>query len=248
MSRVLIVPAAGMGTRLRSDRPKLLHPVLGRPMVDHLLGLYAPFVEEVLLVIHPSFETEVRRHLDNGAARAGIAFQREPTGMLAAILEPRERVAALAPDWIWITWCDQIGIHPRTAQNLATAAEREPPADLALPTVERDEPYIHFERDRRGHITRVLQAREGDPMPARGESDSGLFCLSRASYLERLPEFARSAPRGQGTGEVNFLPFVPWIARDGLVRTFPLQHAAESIGINTREEQQRVERYLRERD
>ena len=66
-SRLLIVPAAGLGTRLGADRPKLLVPVAGIPMIDRLLALFAGTVDRAVVVVHPSFEREVREHL----ARAG---------------------------------------------------------------------------------------------------------------------------------------------------------------------------------
>ena len=50
-SRLLIVPAAGLGTRLGADRPKLLVPVAGIPMIDRLLGLFAGTVDRAVVVV-----------------------------------------------------------------------------------------------------------------------------------------------------------------------------------------------------
>jgi hypothetical protein len=108
----------------------------------------------------------------------------------------------------------------------------------------RDEPYIHFDRDRSGRIARVLQRREGDTMPARGESDMGLFALSRRAFVDLLPEYARAASPGAGTHERNFLPFIPWAAARAGVSTFPCENPMEAIGINTPEELAAVEAYL----
>jgi len=245
MRRLLIIPAAGMGMRLQSSVPKVLYPVGGRPALDYLLDLYEPVVDHIVLVLHPSFEPAVRAHTASRARRPEIVLQDPPSGMLPAILLPRARIATYGPAHVWVTWCDQVAIHPRTVERLMAHSERTPPAAMTLPTVWRGEPYIHFVRDDQGTITAVLQRREGDPMPARGESDSGLFCFSGEAYVELLAEFAAGAPRGARTGEANFLPFIPWLARRHPVRTFFLEHEMESVGINTVEDVQQVEGYLR---
>ncbi len=62
------MPAAGLGTRLNADRPKLLVPVAGVPMIDRLLALFAGVVNRAAVVVHPSFEASVTDHLREVAA------------------------------------------------------------------------------------------------------------------------------------------------------------------------------------
>jgi bifunctional UDP-N-acetylglucosamine pyrophosphorylase/glucosamine-1-phosphate N-acetyltransferase len=247
VKRLLIIPAAGLGTRLQSPVPKVLYPVAGRPALDHLLDLYAPMVDHVVLVVHPSFEPAVRRALSRRVPQPEIMLQDRPTGMLPAILVPHGRVCACRPAHVWVTWCDQVAIHPRTIERMAAIAQGDPAAALTFPTVWRDEPYIHFARDGQGTIVDVRQRREGDALPQRGESDSGLFCLSLEAYAELLPAFAQAAASGTRSGEANFLPFIPWLARRRRVRTFALEHELESVGINTPDDVGQVEEYLRGR-
>jgi hypothetical protein len=85
-------------------------------------------------------------------------------------------------------------------------------------------------------------------MPEEGESDMGLFSLSASAFLDRLPAFASDVERSSGTGERNFLPFIPWIAARGKVVTFSPVDEAEAVGVNTPEELAAVERYLAARD
>lgn len=243
MERLLIVPAAGLGSRLGGSVPKLLASVGGRAMLDHLLELHSG-VDRVALVVHPTAEAAVRAR--TGGA-VDLFVQHEPTGMLDAIMLARPAVEAQQPRRVCITWCDQIGIHPRTIRRLAELTA--PPSDpaLALPTCRRCHPYIHFERGPDGAVRRVLQRREGDAMPEVGESDAGLFDLSHGAYLGSLAEYATTVAPGDGTGERNFLPFVPWLSSRASVVTFPCVDQEEAIGVNTPEELRLVERYLRER-
>ena len=64
MERLLIVPAAGTGSRLKSPLPKLLVPIAGRAMIDHVLALYAGVASRAALVVHPSALAVVRAHLE----------------------------------------------------------------------------------------------------------------------------------------------------------------------------------------
>ena len=246
--RVLIIPAAGSGTRLAAPCPKALFPVAGRPMVDHLLDLYGPVIDLAILVLSAQAVGAVREHC---AARTApsleYAVQEEPTGMLDAVLVPRRRVEELQPQAVWITWCDQVAIHPCTVELLAEASLRHPATALALPTVCRRRPYIHLVRGPDGRIVDVLHQREGDAMPAQGESDVGLFSLSLQAYARDLPAYlgSREAERGAHTGEQNFLPFIAWLGRRQAVVTFPCRGGEiESVGVNDRDDLRRVEEYL----
>jgi bifunctional N-acetylglucosamine-1-phosphate-uridyltransferase/glucosamine-1-phosphate-acetyltransferase GlmU-like protein len=247
VTRLLIIPAAGRGTRLGSDGPKVLFPVAGRPMIDHLLDRYGPFVDRVVVVVAPAAEEMVRRHLRAIGQDAECVVQPEPTGMLPAILCARPVVEAARPWHVWITWCDQIAVSARTVERLAAELAREPAAALVFPTVRQEPPYIHFARRSDGRIAAVRQRREGDDMPAVGESDTGLFGLSLDTYLDRLGEFDRLGDTGDGTKERNFLPFIPWLAARATVTTFQVPDAREAIGVNTLDDLRVLEAYLRGR-
>jgi bifunctional N-acetylglucosamine-1-phosphate-uridyltransferase/glucosamine-1-phosphate-acetyltransferase GlmU-like protein len=215
-------------------------------MLDRLLALYRGFVDRVVVVVSPAFSDQVQDHIAHrpDANRIHCVDQASPTGMLDAILLATPVAAELNPSGIWVTWCDQVAVHPKTIARLAGLTSRTDDA-LVMPTVRQQPPYIHLERDASGRIVRVLHRREGDIMPDVGESDMGLFALSSASYSDRLPQYARSVEIGRATGERNFLPFIPWLARTETVTTFPAESAMEAVGVNTPEELALVEQYLR---
>src|ERR671921_2875248 len=106
MSRLLVTPAAGLGRRLGSSRPKALVAVNGRPMLDYLVERYASFVDYTVVVAHPSFAADVEAWADD-AGWTEVVQQAAPPGMLDAILLAAPAAVRLRPDWIWITWCDQ---------------------------------------------------------------------------------------------------------------------------------------------
>jgi bifunctional UDP-N-acetylglucosamine pyrophosphorylase/glucosamine-1-phosphate N-acetyltransferase len=246
-SRLLVVPAAGLGSRLGATMPKLLVPVAGVPMIDRILNLYRRWAAHVVVVVNPSSVHDVEQHLEarRERLRIDVIEQPAPTGMLDAILlaVPAARDAA----GVWITWCDQVAVHPRTVERLAAHTGEGSRAPFVMPTVRRANPYIHFARDNDGRITQVLHRREGDAMPGEGESDMGLFAMSSSVFSQCLPRFARDVEVGHATRERNFLPFIPWLARTQPVVTFPCEDPMEAVGVNTPEELGLVEKYLSER-
>lgn len=246
-SRVLVLPAAGTGSRLGSSLPKVLHPVAGRPMLAHLAALHGPWIDRWHVVVRPADRDAVAAACATLGLAATVHVQPSPVGMLDAVLRPLDAVRHDRPACVWITWCDQIGIRPETLARLAGARCGDG-ATLTLPTCRRAEPYIHLDRDEAGRVRAVRHRREGDAMPAEGEADAGLFALSAAAYLDELPRYA-SAPDAAGatTGERNFLPFLPWIERVGQVTSFPCLDPEETIGVNTPDDLAAVEAYLSRR-
>ena len=188
-----VIPAAGRGSRLGFHRPKILLP--GRRPADS--GLAAGFPAAQLLerwfsyflpTAWPTSPENSRR-----VFRAGfkIVVQETPTGMgdAVALALPAVRTPHVA-----IVWGDQVALRRKSVEACLRLQQGPLAPDLTCPTVMRDRPYIHFERDARGRIVALLQAREGDHMPERGESDTGFFCF-RTAVLVRLLGELRAAPR-----------------------------------------------------
>jgi CTP:molybdopterin cytidylyltransferase MocA len=241
-NRVLVVPAAGQGSRLGADRPKALVPVLGRPMLHRLLDLYRPAVGAAVVVASPGARDAIAEGVAGLDLPVTVAVQDAPTGMLDAVLLGCAAAAPAAPSRVWITWCDQVAVLPATVERLAEAEEG---AALTFPVIETSPPYIHVDRVG-GRVTGVRQRREGDAMPDVGESDMGLFSLS-AEAVALLPAYARAASPGARTGERNFLPFIPWLAARRRVVTIPATDPIEALGINTPDDLRRVEAALARR-
>ena len=119
-SRLLIIPAAGIGSRLGADVPKVLVKVGGTTMLERLLNLYRPWVGHIVLVVNPASEDPIRKHVQSSldAGRITCVQQPQPTGMLDAILGANVVARRTEPTSVWITWCDQIGVQPGTIARL----------------------------------------------------------------------------------------------------------------------------------
>ena len=213
-------------------------------MLDWLIDLYRGVADAFVVVAHPAARDAIAARMAGFGVRFAVTAQNAPTGMLDAVILGCEAAETWNPARVWVTWCDQIAVHPQTVARLASAEDR---SAMAFPVVTRTSPYIHFERDAAGLITAVRQRREGDEMPAEGESDMGLFSLSGEAAGVDLLSFAAEAASSSVTGERNFLPFIPWLAARRPVVTIPSTDAMEAVGINTPEELEHVAEYLRSR-
>ena len=87
----VVVLAAGKGSRMKSDLPKVLHHVAGRPMLGHVLAAVAPLApRETVVVVAPGMEA-----VQAAAAPSRCAVQSEPLGTGHAVATARDTLAPL---------------------------------------------------------------------------------------------------------------------------------------------------------
>lgn len=242
-----VIPAAGRGTRLAAPLPKILYPILSRPILDWILDLVLPACGSVVLVLSPQAAGEVqgvaRKRLADGLA---ISIQDEPRGMADAIRRGLENVAT--PNTL-VIWGDQILLKAETVRRCILAHRLHRNTALTLATVVRDHPYIDIRRDDAGRIVEVRQAREGDDCGARGESDCGLFLFDTGTLRETLARAAQAGMgRGAKTGEFNLLQILPLFEGGSRLSTsVRVEDPAEAIGVNSVADAKDAERILSQR-
>lgn len=241
----VVVPAAGRGSRLGYDQPKILYPIAGRPILEWLIDLLEPNVAELVFVLSPAGAPVVEPHLKKRLGkRYRVAIQPEPKGMADAIYQA---VPDLATPHTLVIWGDQVAIRPTTIEALLRLHQHTPTSTLTLPIVERSEPYVHYHADKQGWFTKVLERREGAAMPAVGQSDTGLFALDTALLQEIFArELAKGITLSQGTKEWNFLPLLPQFERGGTsVNALLLDTPEETVGVNDARDVAILEAYFK---
>ncbi|SFO18739.1 NTP transferase domain-containing protein [Actinomadura madurae] len=228
-----VIPAAGRGTRLGLDVPKIMAEIADGVTVWHLLhrALRAS-VDHVHVVIAPAAETRFHRlaaeEIAGGAV--SVSVQREPTGMGDAVF-------GASGHWeshggILVVWGDQVNLSGRTVRRVVDAHLRAP--GLTIPLVPMPDPYVEYELSG-GRLLRVRQSREGDACRPGGLGDVGVFCLATGGLAAAWRDYLAAAPRGAMTGEVNFLPFLTYLSliRGRDVTAVQVDDPDEARGINT---------------
>jgi bifunctional UDP-N-acetylglucosamine pyrophosphorylase/glucosamine-1-phosphate N-acetyltransferase len=239
-----IIPAAGKGTRLEYDKPKILFPIAGRPISDWLIDALESLCERFVFVVSANgsgvINAAVRPRLGN---RVALAVQATPNGMGDAILKAEPFTNSR---FSTVIWGDQVTLRRQTIAKCMSWHEAREKPTLTLPTIIRSAPYIDIERDNEGRIRRVRQAREGEIERTRGENDCGLFCFTTSILFAEL-RHASSSTHGLGrsTGEINLLQILPLFEQGaGSVGTLRISDISETLGVNTRQDALDAERVL----
>jgi bifunctional UDP-N-acetylglucosamine pyrophosphorylase / glucosamine-1-phosphate N-acetyltransferase len=229
-----VVPAAGRGTRLRSDLPKLLTPIGGGATIwtllsSKLLGI----VEHINVIVSPEGEPLFRSAVERSGltSQVSVSIQPEAIGMGDAIFRG-------FPVWsgartILIVWGDQALVSADTLSK-ACALHGGKPRTIVLPLVTLPEPCAEYVFANDGHLIAVRQSREGECCTPNGYADVGVFVLPVAHLQTAWTQFRAVTACGALTGEVNFLPFLPFLSSLGWsVKRMAVDDAREARGINT---------------
>jgi bifunctional UDP-N-acetylglucosamine pyrophosphorylase / glucosamine-1-phosphate N-acetyltransferase len=224
-----VVPAAGRGSRLGHDRPKVLVPVdAGVTVWDLLRAQLAPHVDRLHVVLSPA-GAPLFPAAPAADPPVSVSVQPAPTGMGDAIFGCASAWASY--DAILVVWGDQVHVSGATVAAVLRAHAAGP--GVTIPFVRPPDPYVEY-RFAGGRLDRVLQSREGDRCAPGGLADVGVFCLSTAGLVEAWAAYGAGATAGAATGEVNFLPFLPYLSAAGwAVRPVEVADPDEARGINT---------------
>lgn len=240
-----VIPAAGIGSRLNSDLPKPLYPILAKPMIHWIIDLFKPYCGRFVFVLSPAHRSMIEKSLNEILPRDSfdVVLQEEPKGMADAVLKAKEKVKSR---YAMVAWSDQITLRSQTISACLRAYMSQKYAKLVLPTVVKSDPYIHLRRDKGDRIIEVLQAREGEISFPEGENDCGLFLFDSAKLFSVLEEGRNEiVAMGNRTQEFNLLPLIPRFD-EGANHTISVRTALveETLGVNTPQEALRAEEIL----
>jgi bifunctional UDP-N-acetylglucosamine pyrophosphorylase/glucosamine-1-phosphate N-acetyltransferase len=236
-----IVPAAGRGTRLQADVPKIFVPILPDLTIwDAVRARLCPVVDQTVLVLSPNGLSYVEKNpgefRSESFARTTMTVQASPVGMGDAIFGAADFWCEF--DDLLIVWGDQFNVSPTTlCACIELHREQEKPG-MTLPLVRVPRPYVEYVFDLSGRLTHIRQSREGDVCETNGFADVGVFLLSGgAALIDEWTRYQRGCTMGSVTGEINFLPFLVHLSSSGWrVNRYETNDPDEAIGINSPED------------
>jgi len=238
----VIILAAGRGTRMRSARPKVLHPLAGLPLIEHVARAADPLrPEHVGLVIGHQAE-RVRAAL---AHRPSIAFARqdEQRGTGHALLQAEPLFAGRAGTLVVLSG-DVPLIRPVTLERLVRTHEGARAA-LTVLTAAVARPYGYGRIVRTdGRLARIVEERDASASQRRlKEVNGGIYALD----LPPLFGAIREIPPAGASNEI-YLPDLVRIYRQRgrPVETVEVADPDEVRGINSQTELAEVKRIVRQ--
>ena len=236
-----IVLAAGQGTRMRSRVPKVLHPLAGRTMIDHVLaGLAAAGADAVVVVTGHEAET-VEAALDS---RARTIRQDPQLGTADAVRTALPEIPTHATQ-VLVTMAD-VPLLPAEVFTGLAAEQRQTNAAIVLLSAELVDPtgYGRVVRDQDGGCRAIVEEADADTDTlGLREVNAGTYCFDATWLRANIDAVPRSA-----SGE-HYLTSLVATAVDGghAVRVVSAVQPELALGINDRVQLAAAERVLRAR-
>jgi bifunctional UDP-N-acetylglucosamine pyrophosphorylase/glucosamine-1-phosphate N-acetyltransferase len=198
MSTTAIILAAGKGTRMKSDLPKVLHEVCGRPMLAYVLdAARAAGCDRLLIVVGHQAE-RVRQTFADDADDIRWVPQSPQLGTGHAVMVCREHLAGLSGA-VLVLAGDGPLIRPETLRQLL-ATHRERRAALTLATSILPEPgrYGRIVRDETGRLAGIVEYLDADEAQ-RGirEVNVSLYCFDADALREVIGQLGSDNAKGE---------------------------------------------------
>ncbi len=242
MSLAAVILAAGQGTRMKTQLPKVLHPVAGKAMVQYALDL-ADALEcaETALVIGHGAE-QVRATV---GARAQFAFQAEQLGTGHAVLQARDLLRGKT-DAVVVTYADMPLMQAATLQKMI-ALQKSTGATIAMLTIVSDDSmaFGRIIRDANGRVQGIVEERDCTPAQLQiRELNCGVYCFDADWLWNRLDQLQPSGKKK----EYYLTDLVALaVAEQRAVEAIIVEDGREMIGVNTRVQLAQAEHIMRER-
>lgn len=236
-----VVLAAGDGTRMLSQIPKVLHALYGKPLIGHVLdAIRGAGVSRVIAVIGYRSEL-VRKQLGPSVE---TVVQRQLKGTAHAVIQARERLHHFVGDLL-VLYGDTPLITSQTVRGLLDTHHREQAA-VTLLTANLKEPtgYGRIVRDYTGQIVRIVEDVDAAPVEkAIDEINVGAYCFNSRALFEALRQ-VRPAPNG----EYYLTDVIATLVKQGQkVASASTRSVGEFLGINSRADLARVQTVMRAR-
>lgn len=229
METIVIILAAGQGTRMKSQLPKVLHPLMGRPLVRYSVDLAREVTGSKPLVVVGNGAGLVRAELGEEVT---FVTQAEQLGTGHAVLQAKDALDGFEGQVVIIS-ADMPLLRPATIGALVLA-QFQNSGPLSLLTVSGDDPrgFGRVLRGLNGSVAAIVEEAQATPEQlAVREYNVGAYCAD-ARWLWHALSKVKKSPKG----EYYLTDIVHIAVEEGLrVNAQPVQDALEAMGINTRQ-------------
>ncbi len=237
-----VVLAAGQGTRMKSKLYKVLHPVCGKPMVQHVIDtLEAMQVKDIVVVVGHGAET-VKETVGD---RVTYALQAEQLGtghavqQAAPFLKEKEGTTLIL-----------YGDVPLLSQETLTAflqyhEEQQSAATVLTANLSDPTGYGRIIRNDNGEVLRIVEHKDATPEErAITEINTGIYCFDNQKLLQALSQLRNDNAQGE-----YYVTDCVGILRDAgeVISAYVSSDPDETMGVNDRLQLSQAEAYMRKR-
>jgi UDP-N-acetylglucosamine diphosphorylase/glucosamine-1-phosphate N-acetyltransferase len=246
MNTYAVILAAGKGTRMQSDIPKVMHRVSGVPMVEHLVNKLEQLrIDEILVVVGYKGEL-VKAHL---GSRVTYVEQHEQLGTAHAVQQAAPFLLGKQGETLVLTG-DTPLIETSTMDEMIKIQRNRRGAGVVLTAiVDNPTGYGRIIRDQHtSNVIGIVEEKDANPEQKQiREVNTGIFCFDNKSLFEALPDVQNH----NAQQEYYLTDIIPLLRKAGratqrsVFESNILLDPAEVIGINTREQLAEAERIFK---
>jgi bifunctional UDP-N-acetylglucosamine pyrophosphorylase / glucosamine-1-phosphate N-acetyltransferase len=241
----VLVLAAGLGTRMKSNLAKVLHKLDGRPLIAHVCQTAAELEPNMIVVVvgHQAGDVQASVEVELGKGEAHFAHQAEQRGTGDAVLAAEDALAN-ANSTVLILSGDVPMVRAETLRSLIEKHEHGQSSCTIL-TIKLDNPtgYGRIVRDEQNNFLRITEHRDAtDDEKKIREVNSGIYCFDGSKLFEAL----RQVKPANNQGEYYLTDVAAILKSAGEnVGLFCHQDSREVSGVNTRAELAEFENLMR---
>jgi bifunctional UDP-N-acetylglucosamine pyrophosphorylase / glucosamine-1-phosphate N-acetyltransferase len=241
MSLATVILAAGLGTRMKSDKAKVLHSVAGRPMIEYPVAMARALGSSRIICVLGHQADAVRATVEKrfGAGSIEVAIQAEQRGTGHAVLMAEPLLAA-HDGLVLILYGDTPLLSQQVLERLVQGASA---TTLTMMTARLPDPrgYGRILRDGSGKFTRIVEEKDATVEQRRiDEINAGIYCGPARFFLDTL----RSVGSNNAQGEIYLTDVMERAARELTVVTISAT-ADEVMGCNDRVDVAKADRVIR---
>jgi len=234
----IVILAAGMGRRMRSERAKVLHALAGRPMLSHVIDCAKALSPSARIIVVYGHGGETVPQTIGDPSLIWVV-QRPQLGTGHAVMQAMAELDEAAPTLVLY------GDVPLTrVETLARLAEAASGGRLALLTVELEDPtgYGRIVRDAQGRIRQIIEHRDADEtVRAIREVNTGILIAPTPS----LKRWLAALDNRNAQGEYYLTDIVAAAVAEGVAITHAQPDQVwETLGVNSRAQLATLERIL----
>ncbi|MEW9502929.1 bifunctional UDP-N-acetylglucosamine diphosphorylase/glucosamine-1-phosphate N-acetyltransferase GlmU [Jeotgalibacillus marinus] len=241
-NRYAVILAAGQGTRMQSKLYKVLHPVCGKPMVEHVVEQVKKVnMSEVVTVVGHGAEL-VQAQLGD---RSEFVLQAEQLGTAHAVMQAKDRLQD--KDGITLVVCGDTPLITAETMSSLIQHHEEQQAKVTILTAHQDNPggYGRMIRDDRGLVKRIVEHKDANEAELTvQEVNTGTYCFDNRALFEAIEKVNNDNVQGE-----YYLPDVIEIlqSQGETIAAFQTPLASETLGVNDRVALSKAEQLMRTR-
>lgn len=238
----VVILAAGLGTRMKSDVPKVLHEVCGRPMLAYVIDAALTLSPERLVVVTGPDQEGVAAILPVGCERA---VQAERLGTGDAVRIGLDALQGFDGD-VMVLYGDVPLVHDQFLSGLLQRhLESQATATLTTARLEDPSHYGRIVRDQDGRMARIVEFKDAaDDQLAIDEVNVGLYVFASSALRPALARLRAD----NAQGELYLTDVIHQFLDDGLtVATYESDDEEMCLGVNSRIELAIVNAAMRRR-